>query len=267
VRAIKVIGSKVNDRISSAATIDGGAGDDVIGYTVGLAKRLDGGSGNDTLKLEQGNADLLGVRANLLAQVVTEKYARGDVEVSTTDFENVDFSLSTVATALTGDDRANVLRGGSASDRLIGNLGADTLTGGGGADRFVWTSRLEGGDTITDYTIGVDVLSFNSANFKVDGVYDVISSDTVGTSLDQTDLFVAAPVLNNAAQVRDYLNSKAVADHGMFVAATDSQGNTVLYYSAHAGVPDSSGEDFEFYQIANLGDVAPGGIGGDFFFA
>ena len=55
-------------------------------------------------------------------------------------------------TGLIGDDRNNVLRGGTGDDVIDGGKGNDTLWGGAGADRFVFDdSRTMGGDTIKDF--------------------------------------------------------------------------------------------------------------------
>jgi Ca2+-binding RTX toxin-like protein len=48
----------------------------------------------------------------------------------------------------------NRLSGGLGNDTLIGGVGNDLLTGGGGADRFVFNSRNEGIDIITDFNFG-----------------------------------------------------------------------------------------------------------------
>ena len=68
---------------------------------------------------------------------------------------------------LTGGDKADLLSGGKGDDVLIGGLGADALTGGDGHDDFVYllddTSKLAqlGGDTISDFTIGQDVIDLH----------------------------------------------------------------------------------------------------------
>ncbi|MBS9387484.1 MAG: hypothetical protein HEQ33_00660 [Dolichospermum sp. WA123] len=48
----------------------------------------------------------------------------------------------------------DTLIGGLGNDTLIGGVGNDLLTGGGGADRFVFNSRNEGIDIITDFNFG-----------------------------------------------------------------------------------------------------------------
>lgn len=62
---------------------------------------------------------------------------------------------------LAGDASRDTLLGGIGNDSLIGGIGADTLAGGRGADtlaggagndRFKYTSALEGGDRIADFS-------------------------------------------------------------------------------------------------------------------
>jgi len=68
---------------------------------------------------------------------------------------------------LGGDDS---LDGGSGTDLLTGGAGADTLTGGAGADRFIYTSRLDSGnslgtrDVITDFLAGTDRIDLSGVD-------------------------------------------------------------------------------------------------------
>ncbi|NEQ25034.1 MAG: type I secretion C-terminal target domain-containing protein, partial [Microcoleus sp. SIO2G3] len=57
-----------------------------------------------------------------------------------------------------GDD---ILLGGASADRLTGGIGQDTLTGGAGRDRFLYTNVNDGRDTITDFTVGQDLLDLS----------------------------------------------------------------------------------------------------------
>ena len=51
----------------------------------------------------------------------------------------------------TGNELANVIRGGTGADTLDGGAGADTLTGGAGRDGFVFRAGQANGDTVTDF--------------------------------------------------------------------------------------------------------------------
>lgn len=58
--------------------------------------------------------------------------------------------------AVTGTSGRDTLLGTSGDDAITGGLGADTLSGATGKDRFVYTSVLDGIDTITDFQVGED---------------------------------------------------------------------------------------------------------------
>jgi predicted extracellular nuclease len=62
----------------------------------------------------------------------------------------------------TGTAGRDTIVGTPGDDIIIGGAGADTLTGNGGNNVFVYTSVLDGGDTITDFQPGADVLDFRA---------------------------------------------------------------------------------------------------------
>jgi Bacterial lectin/Galactose oxidase-like, Early set domain/RTX calcium-binding nonapeptide repeat (4 copies) len=66
---------------------------------------------------------------------------------------------------INGSPGNDTLIGGPGDDTLIGGLGSDTLTGGAGRDHFVYQSAAEGGDTIKDFAVADDTLSFSAAGF------------------------------------------------------------------------------------------------------
>jgi predicted extracellular nuclease len=80
------------------------------------------------------------------------------------EFRNSDHDPAVVALALTpplqrrGTAGADTLVGTDADEVFIGGPGRDLLTGGGGRNQFVYTSVLDGGDTITDFRPGRDSL-------------------------------------------------------------------------------------------------------------
>jgi predicted extracellular nuclease len=62
----------------------------------------------------------------------------------------------------TGTAGRDVIVGTPGDDIIIGGAGADTLTGNGGNNIFVYTSVLDGADTITDFQPGADKLDFRT---------------------------------------------------------------------------------------------------------
>ncbi|MDC8771948.1 ExeM/NucH family extracellular endonuclease [Roseateles albus] len=59
---------------------------------------------------------------------------------------------------LKGTVGRDVMLGTDGDDIIEGGAGADTLTGGKGRDQFVYTSMIDAGDTITDFTPADDLL-------------------------------------------------------------------------------------------------------------
>jgi Ca2+-binding RTX toxin-like protein len=78
---------------------------------------------------------------------------------------------------VTGNALDNVIIGNSANNRLWGGLGNDTLTGGAGSDVFIFSSRLDNMDRITDFTHGQDDIGLHRSIFN-----------TIGSSLEVTEL-------------------------------------------------------------------------------
>ncbi|MEI6162227.1 MAG: hypothetical protein WCP77_20530, partial [Roseococcus sp.] len=74
-----------------------------------------------------------------------------------------------------GNAQANLLRGGDGHDVIEGRAGNDTLTGGSGDDHFILTPGW-GSDTITDFTIGDDVLDFSATDAHGFGALTVTQS-------------------------------------------------------------------------------------------
>lgn len=66
---------------------------------------------------------------------------------------------------LTGEIGNDILRGSTEDDILIGAGGFDTLTGGMGKDRFIFNSKNEGRDTITDFSVVDDIFHVSKAGF------------------------------------------------------------------------------------------------------
>jgi beta-glucanase (GH16 family) len=62
---------------------------------------------------------------------------------------------------ITGTSGNDTLTGGAGNDIIIGGKGNDILTGGSGADQFRFANG-DGADTITDFKVGEDHLSFTT---------------------------------------------------------------------------------------------------------
>lgn len=80
-------------------------------------------------------------------------------EYRTSDHDPVLIGLSLtppVPNRIDGTAGANVLVGTGGNDAITGYAGRDSLTGNAGNDLFIYTSVLDGGDTITDFQPGLD---------------------------------------------------------------------------------------------------------------
>lgn len=128
---------------------------------------LNGAGGVDTVSYELATS---GVTVSLA--ITSRRQTTGDGSDRLRGFENLTGSV--YGDTLTGDFRNNVLvglngadtlRGGGGIDTLIGGEGADVLTGGTRGDRFRYQSASDGGDTITDFTRGLDRLEFSRGAF------------------------------------------------------------------------------------------------------
>jgi Ca2+-binding RTX toxin-like protein len=143
-----------------------------------------GGAGDDTYHI------------TALTDVLVERSGGGIDTVSTAfnktisrQFENLELTAAATGTGnslanrLTGSAGADRLSGLGGNDTLVGGLGADRLSGGDGIDRFTYARAAEGGDTLVDFTGGLDELHVSAAGFG-GGLF-------VGISLEVTGRYVA----------------------------------------------------------------------------
>lgn len=173
--------------------IYGGAGNDnLIGAT--NLDYLEGGSGNDTYEVWSNisGSDIATVVEFANGGIDTVKsYTSYTLNNNVENLELLDWGSVDIYTA-TGNDLANTIRGSAANnslvgaagndtligfggiDTLIGGIGNDSLIGGAGADRltgnagkdcFVFTSKTEGKDIITDFSVVDDTIYVSKAGF------------------------------------------------------------------------------------------------------
>jgi Ca2+-binding RTX toxin-like protein len=160
----------------------------------------------------------------------------------------------------TGDASANSVTGTEFADIFIGGGGADILTGGAGAgDLYVYKATGEGGDTITDFTPGVDKFEFSASAFgnltttNFDGVSGV-SPDITGKELV---IFTGGSFASlEDAQAKAVGNSTTAG----FFAFTNASNETVLYFDSNGTLAGGS------TLIANLGTAASNLGTADFVF-
>ncbi|MEG4329942.1 cadherin-like domain-containing protein, partial [Microcoleus sp. herbarium5] len=97
-----------------------------------------------------------------------------NIPVGTAGPDNFNFGTFPVPVnfnALAGDDNIvgsnfnDTINGGDGNDTITGGLGLDVLSGGSGADLFVYRTTKEGGDKISDFTVGVDKFEFSASAF------------------------------------------------------------------------------------------------------
>ncbi len=208
-RLLAIDGNAGDDRISSggpgggssAISLSGGAGDDVIDASSSIDRvGLGGGDGNDTLTGGAGDDSLGGSRgADVLNGGGGNDRLNGDDDPNTTDGGADRLDGGTGDDRLQGDVGNDLLQGGAGddtidgvagNDTLIGGFGDDTMSGGDGNDQSAAEATPDGADTFfgdagTDKmsyglrTAGVVVSPNDIAN---DGVFN--EGDDVASSVE-----------------------------------------------------------------------------------
>lgn len=176
-------------------TLDGGTGNDTADYRglgtaitvkpTGIVEKGLAGV-DDTISMETIIADPL-VAGNIIDSSTASLGASFSINLSTgaasvfgpfptinRTFLNFDDVVGTSGNdTIIGDFQANILNGSSGNDlisasggndTLVGGAGADTLTGGTGTNTFIYNSRFEGVDLITDF-VSVDRIHLRSSGF------------------------------------------------------------------------------------------------------
>lgn len=220
--------------VGNNAVITGKKGNDTLGAEGLGTLTLIGGVGNDTYLIELDTKDGLAPDSPIVRTYnIDEKLNEGTDLVKSkysftlsSNLENLtlldeeDFNVSfdidgtgnTLNNRINGNNANNLLDGESGNDTLIGGGGIDTLIGGigndslaGGAgddrltgnagkDRFVFKSKTEGLDTITDFVVVDDTIDVSKAGFGgglTAGAAITAAQFRVGTGAgDSSDRFI-----------------------------------------------------------------------------
>ncbi|MEM8853741.1 MAG: M10 family metallopeptidase C-terminal domain-containing protein [Pseudomonadota bacterium] len=179
-----LFGGAGNDLLMGGTGTDalqGGDGDDTLLGGAGH-DRLTGGTGDDVLKAGNGRDRLAGEDGadRLFGEGGDDKIegGAGTDWLSAGDGDDRLYGGAGGDTLLGqgGDDHlfggtgADTLVGGTGHDTLDGGAGADVLTGAAGSDLFV--AHPKGGDTITDFTPGIDRLDVADPLAAFQGAYE-----------------------------------------------------------------------------------------------
>ncbi|MEG4085903.1 cadherin-like domain-containing protein [Microcoleus sp. POL10_C6] len=190
------------------------------------------------------------------------------IPVGTAGADNVDFTTSPAPVnydGLAGDDKIvgsnfnDSLKGGDGNDTITGGLGLDFISGGTGSDLFVYRTTKEGGDKISDFTVGVDKFEFSASAFGnlTTTNFDGVSGSTPDITGKEFVIFTGGSYASlEAAQAKALGNSTTAG----FFAFTNAANETVLYFDSNGTAAGGS------TLIANLGTAASNLGTADFVF-
>jgi Ca2+-binding RTX toxin-like protein len=190
-------GTNANDSIAASSWNDtltgnqgndylrGNGGSDTYVYTSGHGNdEIDDQSGSvtdiDTLKFTNVNAndvtltrsgEHLFVAINPTGETIKVDYQfysqSQNWGIEKFQFANGDtWDLATINAnaAIRGTSGNDTIAGTAWNDTIAGGAGNDTMSGGAGSDTFLFRTNL-GQDTVTDFTVGSDLLEFRDGNF------------------------------------------------------------------------------------------------------
>ena len=172
-------GAGGNNTLADGAGSDrlrGGNGDDVLFRNDFAGKDVfDGGSGTDTLSFN--DEDDLSVKLDLADSSNNDGMALGltvsSIERVFGSSQDDDISGTGAGEFLSGGSEGDKLDGRGGNDTLVGGAGADLLTGGAGKDVFLFDDFLSGGDDVTDFSHGEDVIAIDYLTFHLKENYSL----------------------------------------------------------------------------------------------
>lgn len=194
-KAVAQSGSATGKKLSPHATQNTATGTDGNDQLHGNGKAvLTGGTGDDRYFVK-GDGDRVFEGANGGVDTVLLYSSSYTMDAGV---ENV-VTKTQSGVNVAGNGLANSIVGGDGNDRIAGGAGADVLTGGAGSDVFVFTSLRDGGDTITDFTAGVDFIDLTvlsqtlpNATFRLD--YTANGMSTLSATVDGVDHLLASVI-------------------------------------------------------------------------
>jgi Ca2+-binding RTX toxin-like protein len=185
-----------NDVLSALGGDDklyGHDGDDRMSGGTGRDK-MDGGAGNDSMSGGAGRDSM--------------SAGSGD-DVVSGDADNDDLGGAAGNDLLSGGPGADRMVGGDGNDSFNSGAGKDSMVGGAGADRFIFTAATWGGDYVSDFQDGLDLLRFKSS--IADSVKDFA---IVGNGTGDVTIAIGSQDLHLHAATRIFISD---ADFQFFV--------------------------------------------------
>jgi S-layer protein len=151
---------------------------------------------------------------------------------------------------IVGGTAVDTINGGAGADIITGGKGNDVMTGGAGADAFRWVNTagttnhatIGGFDTITDFVVGTDTLSFTGAT-------DIVS-------VEQAAVQTAVSALSAGSTAAQIANAMANANAtNLGVAFATFGGDTyVLFETAGGGATFVVADDI-FIKLSGITSI------------
>ncbi|CAK0753662.1 serralysin [uncultured Gammaproteobacteria bacterium] len=233
-------GVNMLDGGSGNDTLDGGAGADILIGGAGDDIYVVDNAGDVVVEIANGGADTVQSSVSFILTVDVEN-------LTLTDTGNISGTGNSLANILTGNSNDNTLDGGAGADTLIGGTGNDTLRGGSDADRFVFNTRMEGKDTITDFEVGTDKIMINSPNFGS------VLPDPGASSQVLSSLNFVANASGSASNVNQVFLFNTTTCTLFFDADGSGSGSSAVAVATLTGVTNLSSNDIQLFGIGGPG--------------